>query len=589
MKLYKNLSLAGLKSIINEKTFIIIASLIVGIFSGLAAVVLKNTVRYIHTITHELPQNLTAMAIKFFLPMFGIVLSVLFVNIFLKGKFSRGLSNIIYSIVKRASDLPVHKTYTHMITSAFTVGLGGSAGLEAPIVVTGAAIGSNVAKKLQLNIQIRTLLLACGSAAGISAIFNSPIAGVIFAFEVLLPDLSIPYFIPLLISSAASAVVSKFLYSGQLFFLVTGGWQMNAIPFYIMLGIFCGFVSIYMIRTTIYIENYLHKFKNSYKKAILGGLVLCALIFILPPLFGEGYDTISGLLVLNYKTLFENGLYSKLGQNEFLILGIIFLSVFVKVIATSLTMGSGGNGGIIAPSLLVGALAGFFLARVMTLLHIANLNHVNFLAVGMAGILSGVIHAPLTGIFLIAEITGGYVLIVPLMIVTALSYFISRHFQGESVYTSVLAKQGIHFRSNKEKVLAHQFNLTEIIEPNIKIVRPTDSLRKLIEIISNSRQNIYPVINENNRIAGIINLDDIREILLNSELYDIVLAYEIMNKDFLTVNINEPFDIVIKIFEENKMYSLPVVENGEYAGLINKSEAFNKYAALLLNEHDNIL
>jgi CIC family chloride channel protein len=589
VKLHKNLSLAGLKNILNEKTFIIIASLVVGILSGLASVVLKSSVHYIHRITHELPQNLLAMTIKFFLPMIGIVLSVLFVNVFLKGKISKGLSNIIYSIIKRASDLPVSKTWTHMVTSAFTVGFGGSAGLEAPIVVTGAAIGSNVAKKLQLNIQIRTLLLACGAAAGISAIFNSPIAGVIFAFEVLLPDLSIPYFIPLLISSASSAVVSKFLYSGQLFFLVTEGWQMNAIPFYILLGIFCGFVSVYMIRMTLYIEGYLHKQKKSYRKAILGGLALCALIFILPPLFGEGYDTISGLLVLNYKTLVENGLYSKFGSNELLILSIVFLSVFAKVIATSLTIGSGGNGGIIAPSLIVGALAGFFLARLMTVLHIADLNHVNFLAVGMAGILSGVIHAPLTGIFLIAEITGGYVLIVPLMIVTALSYFISRHFQGYSVYTSTLAEQGIHFRSNKDRALSHNFKLTEIVEPNIKIVRPTFSLRKIIEIISNSRQNIYPVVDENNRLVGIINLDDIREILLNSELYDIVLAYEIMNKDFFKVSVEEEFDKVIKIFEENRMYSLPVEDGGEYIGLINKSEAFNKYALLLLEEHDNIL
>jgi CIC family chloride channel protein len=431
--------------------------------------------------------------------------------------------------------------------------------------------------------------LACGSAAGISAIFNSPIAGVIFAFEVLLPDLSIPYFIPLLISSATSAVISKFLYSGQLFVLVTEGWVIEALPFYVVLGLFCGFVSVYTIRTTLYIEHFFNRQKSYYLKAILGGLVLCVMIFLLPPLFGEGYETISNLLVMNYKNLFENGLYNQFGQNDIMVLGIVFISIFAKVVATAVTLGSGGNGGIIAPSLLIGALSGFFLAHLMGVLNIAQLNHVNFLAVGMAGVLAGVIHAPLTGIFLIAEITGGYVLIVPLMIVTALSYFISRHFQNNSIYTSSLAEQGINFRSNKDKALSSQITLSEMIEPNTKIVRPNQSLRKLIEIISNSRQNVYPVVDGKNKLVGIVNLDDIREILLNSEIYDVILVYEIMNKNFFKVDVNEKFENVIKIFEENRLYSLPVIQNGEFLGLINKSEAINKYASLLLKETDNIL
>ncbi|MEW5844388.1 MAG: chloride channel protein [Bacteroidota bacterium] len=582
--------LPGIKNkIINEKTFIIIASLVVGILSGLASVVLKNTVRFFHTITQDMPQNLPSEILKFFLPLIGILLSVFFVRAFLKGKITPGLSNIIYSIVRRASDLPAKKTYSHLITSAFTVGFGGSVGLEAPIVVTGAAIGSNVAKKFKLNYQVRTLLLACGSAAGISSIFNSPIAGVIFAFEVLLPDLSIPYFIPLLISSATAAVLSKFLYSGQLFFLVTVGWKFSAIPYYILLGILCGFISLYMIRTTLYIERYFHHEKRVYLKAILGGLVLCALIFVLPPLFGEGYNTVTELLVLNYHSLFANGVYSNFGTNDVLVLLIVFLSILIKPIATSVTLGSGGNGGIIAPSLITGALVGFFMAHLTGLLHIAQLNHVNFIAVGMAGILSGVIHAPLTGIFLIAEITGGYVLIVPLMIVSAISYFISRHFQTYSVYTSALAEQGIHFRSTKDKSTVHQLKILDIVESNIKIVEPNFTLRKLISIISNSKQNIYPVVDSGNKLLGIINLDDVREILLNSEIYDVILVYEIMKKDFITVDAEEDFETMIKIFEENRMYSLPVVQNDEYVGIINKAEAFNKYASVLLEETDSII
>lgn len=577
------------KKIINEKTFIIITSLIVGILSGLASVILKSAVHFFHTVANDMPQNLYTAIIKFFLPLIGIILSVLFVQIFLKGKITPGLSNIIYTIVRRASDLPVKKTYTHMITSAFTVGFGGSVGLEAPIVVTGAAIGSNVAKKFKLNYQIRTLLLACGAAAGISSIFNSPIAGVIFAFEVLLPDLSIPYFIPLLISSASAAVLSKALYSGQLFFLVTEGWKVSALPYYVLLGIFCGAISVYMIRLTLYIERYFHHEKRVYRKALLGGLVLCALIFVLPPLFGEGYNTVTELLVLNYHSLFTNGVYSNFGTNDILVLLIVFLSIFVKPIATAVTLGSGGNGGTIAPALIIGALAGFFMSHLINVLHITQLSHVNFLAVGMAGVLSGVIHAPLTGIFLIAEITGGYVLIVPLMIVSALSYFISRHFYPYSVYTSALADMGIHFRSTKDKSMIHQLKISDIVESNIKIVEPNFTLRKLIAIISNSKQNIYPVVDGNGKLVGIINLDDVREFMLNTEIYDVVLVYEIMKKDFITVDFEENFEKVIKVFEENRMYSLPVVQNDEYVGLINKAEAFNKYASVLLEETDNII
>jgi chloride channel protein, CIC family len=589
LKFLKRSPLHISKNIVNEKTFIIIASLVVGVLSGLAAVLLKTSVNFIHKFTHSLPQNFSIIAINFFLPMLGIVLAVLFVNIFLKGKITKGLSNIIFVIIKRASDLPFVKTYSHLITSALTVGFGGSAGLEAPIVVTGAAIGSNIAKKLQTNVQVRTLLLSCGSAAGISAIFNSPIAGVIFAFEVLLPDLSIPYFIPLLISSATSAVISKFLYSGQLFVLVTEGWVIEALPFYVVLGLFCGFISIYTIRTSVYVEHLFQRQKNSYLKAIAGGLALCVMIFLLPPLFGEGYETISNLLVMNYKNLFENGLYDQFGQNDIMVLGIVFISIFAKVIATSITLGSGGNGGIIAPSLLIGALSGFFLAHLMGVLNIAHLNHVNFLAVGMAGVLAGVIHAPLTGIFLIAEITGGYVLIVPLMIVTALSYFISRRFQKNSIYTCTLADQGIHFRSNKDKALTSHVTLEELIEPNTQIVKPTQSLRKLIEIISNSKQDIYPVVDGENKLVGVIYLDDIREILLNSEIYDVLLVYEIMEKNFFKVDINEKFENMIKLFEQNRLYSLSVTRNGEYLGIINKSEAFSKYANLLLEETDNVI
>ena len=382
-----------------------------------------------------------------------------------------------------------------------------------------------------------------------------------------------------------AAVVSRFLYSGQIFYLVTEGWQLNAIPFYIILGILCGVISLYNIKVTFFIEEYFEKFKKKYSKILIGGGILCLLVFLLPSLYGEGYIAVKYLLAGQYyKILPARFITDFIDPN----LALIIISVFIivtKVIATSVTLSSGGNGGIIAPSLFTGAFTGFLLAHLMGYLGIANLSHPNFIVVGMAGILSGILHAPLTGIFLGAEVTGGYKLIVPLMIVTALSYFISRYFHPESIYTAPLVKRGIKFRSEKEKYFVRQIIVKEIIEKNFIVLHPQVTLREIMQNIVHSKRNLFPVVDDNDTLLGIITLDDIREIMLNADVYDVILAYEIMNTNFHSIDINADLNTALEKFEENNVWNLAVTENGKYRGFISKSNIFNKYLSSWATQH----
>ena len=589
LKLILREVLTFLRQRVEFKTFIILSSIIVGIASGLAAVLLKNIV---HFFQQEPTKFLNEIGFDYFLlftPLLGIILSVAVVQLFFNGKMTTGLSNVIYTILRKSSDIPRRDLLSHIFTSGITIGLGGSAGLEAPIVVTGAALGSNAAKEVRFNYQTRTLLLACGSAAGISAIFNSPIAGVIFAFEVLLPEFSIASFIPLLIASASSAVLSKFLYSGQLFYLVTKTWQLESIPYYIILGILCGLVSLYIIKITHFTDNKFNRFSNKILKAFVGGFILCVLIFLIPPLYGEGYNSIMDLLSGNYETIINNNLLLKILDKDIAIILFAVLIVLFKVIATALTINSGGNGGIIAPSLFTGAFTGFLLANLMKYFGIIDLNHPNFIAVGMAGILSGVLHAPLTGIFLIVEVTGGYNLIVPLMIVSALSFFISRYFHPHSIYTASLAKKGIEFRSEKEKYFIQQIDIVELVETDFIKISPNMTIGNLMKNIAATKRNIFPVVDENEKLLGVITLNDIREVMMNSEVYNVLLAYEIMNPNFYSIELNSDINKILDIFEDQQIWNVAVTQKGKYLGFISKSNLFNKYiSALSENEKEKI-
>lgn len=569
---------------ISNKNFLVISSILVGLVAGLAAVLLKVFVHYIQISLQESESAQNRNLLFFIFPLIGILLTVLYVQIFRNGKLGRGISNILLSISKKQSQVAPDKMHSHIVSSGITVGFGGSAGLEAPIVVTGSAIGSNIAKLLKLKTNERTLLLASGAAAGISAVFNSPIAGVIFAMEVLLAEFTIPAFIPLLIASATAAVVSNVLYSEKLFFLITKGWNVEALPFYIMLGLVTGMLSVYITRTTLKVEGLLNKWNEPYKKAITGGIVLGIMIFFFPPLYGEGYITIKQLLDGNYEKVLANSFIYDYVGHDWAILGFVGVIILIKIIATSITIGSGGNGGIFAPSLFTGALIGFFFSYGVNITGLSLLTIPNFIVVGMAGVLSGVVHAPLTAIFLIAEVTGGYALFVPLMIVSALSYFIARYLEPYTVYTKKLALKGYLPGGNKDKVVLNQMKLKKLIETDFTIIEKNMSLGELVEVISQSKRNIFPVINEKQEIIGIINLDNIREIMFQQEKYNSEKVENLMTPPSSIIDINTNMQKVMDFFETHKVWNLPVTDNGKYIGFVSKSKIFTEYRSQLIKQ-----
>ncbi len=566
---------------ISNRNFLIIASIIVGCVSALAAVILKMFVHWLHGIPVYFSQLSTNHLWFIYMPLAGVLITVLITKFFFKGHLEKGLGLILFAISRKKAMIDPDKMYSHVITSGITIGLGGSAGLEAPIVITGSAIGSNIAKLLNLGYKERVLLLACGAASGIAAVFNSPIAGVIFAVEVLLTEISIPIFIPLLISTATSIIVSKALYKGQLFYLVTNDWYYNAIPFYILLGGLCGLLSVYMTRTTLKLESFFGKRQNIYVKALVGGSCLGMLIFLFPPLFGEGYDTVKSLLAGSHGDLLNFSIFETFKDNPWIVLIVTMFIIILKVIATSLTTGSGGNGGIFAPSLFTGALTGFGLAFFVNTTGISHLHTGNFIVVGMAGILSGVVHAPLTAIFLIAEITGGYVLFVPLMIVSALSYFISKYFEPYSIYTKRLAQQGHLLTNDKDYNILNLLRLDNLIETDFIPLKSSGTLKSLVDAFSVSSRNVYPVVDNDNNLLGVIYLQNVKKLLLQKELYQQITIMDITDTSVVSIDKNESMELAMNKFEETKLWSLPVTDGKKYIGFVSRSNIFTKYRRLL--------
>src|ERR1035437_1029558 len=570
---------------ISNKNFLIVVSIIVGIVAGLAAILLKTVVHYIQHFLRWILEDEKFNFLLFAFPLIGILLTVYYVQRFRKGKIGRGIPSILISIAKRSSNIERDKTYSHIITSALTVGFGGSVGLEAPIVVTGAAIGSITAKDQKMNYRERTLMLACGVAAGISAIFNSPIAGVLFAVEVILVEFSLPAFVPLLIASATAAVLSNLLYRDQLFFLITKGWHMNAIPLYIILGIVMGLISVYVTRISVFVEGLFKSKKKPYLKAIIGGIVLGVMIFILPPLYGEGYYSVENLLGGHYEKLLANSLFTGFVGNHWFLILIAVIIILVKMVATSVTIGAGGNGGIFAPSLFIGAMSGFVFAHVLNLLGIIELTEANFIVAGMAGALSGVMHAPLTAIFLIAEITGGYVLFVPLMIVSAISFLIARYFEPYSIYMRKLVSKGLHKR-DRDKIVLNKIKLKNMVETDFINVTVENTLGELVDKIAHAKRNIFPVLDEDGHLLGVVLLDSIREIMFHHEKYNTIRVKDLMSHPPCILDVNEEMHDVMKKFDTYNSWNLPVTEGNKYTGFVSKSAIFTKYRHLLIKQSD---
>jgi CIC family chloride channel protein len=474
--------------------------------------------------------------------------------------------------------------YAQIITSSLTVGLGGSAGLESPIVVTGAAFGSNYAQKYKLSYKDRTLLIGCGVAAGIAAAFNAPIAGVLFAVEFLLVDVSISAFTPIMIAAATGALVSEIVLDETILlnFRQQQVFDYHKIPFYILLGIFTGFISIYYTRNFQRTEHFFHKLKlNPYKKAFLGASILAVLIFIFPTLFGEGYESIKVLSDSDPGKLLENTLFSDFRNNPWVLLAFVGCTMMLKVFATGITLGSGGNGGNFAPALFMGSYVGYFFSKFINLTGLTRLPVSNFTLVGMAGILSGLFHAPLTAIFLIAEITGGYSLMLPLMIVASISFAISKRFEKHSMDVKELAQKGHAFTSNKDTNVLATLDTTSIIQTDYLTLSPDENLEKLVDLISHSNQVIFAVVDKDKHLLGIVHFNNIREIIFNTYRVKYTLVKNIMAEPTEIIYPFNSMETVMNKFERSKVAFLPVIKDDKYFGFISKSVALEAYRTKL--------
>lgn len=568
---------------LNKKQFLLIASILVGLSAGLAAVVLKTFVHYIFlAATYDKLSDFRFLYLV--LPVVGLLLTVLISRYLLKNKLTKGLPQVHAAIAKKNSSMPQHLMYDQVLTSSVTVGLGGSTGLEAPIVVTGAAIGANFSRKYRLSIKDRTLLLACGVAGGIGAAFNAPIAGVLFALEVLLLDISITAFIPLIIAAATGALVTKIiLHDGILLtFSLKETFDYTNVPFYAVLGLLAGLASVYHMRTFLKIESLMRRLKAGiYLKVLIGGAFLAALIFIFPSLFGEGYQSIKILADQDPSSLMDNSLFEKFNKNPWVVLAFTAVVMFAKPLATALTLGSGGNGGNFAPSLFVGAYLGYSFSAALNLTGYFHIPVNNFTIVGMAGILAGIYHAPLTAIFLIAEITGGYTLMIPLMLVSSISYAVSKYFEPFAMDIKRSVKKGEALTQDRDKNILFSLKTDEFIEADYPLLYPENQLEDLIEILAQSSRTVFPVINRRKELLGVIWLDNVRSVMFKPELYQQITIGELMTETKQTISPQDPMETVMQIFEATDHIVLPIVENGYYKGFISKSTIFSAYRKAL--------
>lgn len=568
---------------IKEKTFVIILSLIVGIIGGFAALVLKTLIHFISgALTSHL--DITEGNYLFFIyPVVGILITILFVKYVVRDNISHGVTKVLYAISQNKSRLKRHNMYSSLLASSITIGFGGSVGAEGPIVYTGAAIGSNLGSWMRLSPRVLMILVGCGAAAGIAGIFKAPIAGMLFTLEVLMIDLTTVSVMPLLIASITGATIAYVFtgYDVEFFFIQSEPFATSRIPFAILLGIFTGLVSLYFTRVINVMENYFSSLKNQWLKFAAGGAMLSVLVFIFPPLYGEGYGSIVSLLGGNVEGILDGSIFYADRDNMWFILGFIALIILTKVFATSATTGSGGIGGTFAPSLYVGCMAGFFFASLINHLFGLDLSVKNFALMGMCGVMSGVMHAPLMGIFLTAELTGGYELFLPLLIVSTLSYGTIKMFEPYSIYAMRLAQRGELLTHHKDKAVLTLLKINNVIETDFISVRPEMSLKEMVEVISKSNRNLFPVVDESGRLLGVVLLDEIRNIMFRPDLYRRMFVHTFMSMPPASIEVGESMERVMKIFDDTGAWNLPVVEGGRYVGFVSKSKIFNSYRRVL--------
>ncbi len=572
---------------IKEKTFVVILALVVGAVSGLAAVLLKFLIGFIAGILTKHVHISEGNYEYLVFPVVGILLAGLYVRYVIKDDIYHGVTRVLYAIAQRKSRLKPHNMYASLVSSSVTIGFGGSVGAEGPIVFTGAAIGSNLGQFFRLTPQTLMLLVGCGAAAGIAGIFKAPIAGVLFTIEVLLIDLNSRSVVPLIISSVTGATVAYAFtgYNVEFFFSQSEPFFTSRIPFVILLGLFCGFVSLYFNKTIEKMETMFARITNHWVRFAIGAVILSLLIFLFPALYGEGYGAINNLLNGDVKPLFDNSIFYNHHNSVWWAVALVGCLCFTKVFATSATNGGGGVGGTFAPSLYVGCMAGFFFAFLLNSLGVIDpslpLSHKNFALLGMAGVMAGVMHAPLMAIFLTAEMTGGYDLFLPLLIVSVVSYLTSRILLPYGIYSRRLAKRGELLTHHKDKSVLTLLKMDSVIETDFTPVHPEMSLKEMVDVIAKSSRNLFPVINEKGHLLGVVLLDDIRNIMFRPDLYRRIYVERFMSAPPAQIEVGTPMEQVMRTFDETKAWNLPVVEDGKYVGFVSKSKIFNSYRELL--------
>ena len=568
---------------VTEHQLILILSVIAGIISGFAALIIKYTAYFIQDLLLDGFADPFHNYIYLILPAIGILASVLFMHIILKRQVGQGIPLTLFAISQRQGRIHPHNMGSSIITSSLTVGFGGSAGLEGPTIATGAAWGSNIGQKFGLSYRNMILLLACSSAGTMAAIFKAPIAGVVFVLEVLMIDLTIASIIPLLLASLAAAIVS-YLFLGMDVLVpveITTDFVIGEIPYLLLFGIFAGLVSVYFTRAFKWVERIFDTIKGRYTKWITGSICLGLILFMFPAIYGEGYGIINSAIQGDINFLFDTPLLSGLQENIFTILILLAFLISLKVIATGITFQSGGVGGIFAPTLFMGALSGLFFALLLNHFELHTLPIEHFVLAGMGGLIAGVLHAPLTGIFLIAELTGGYELLFPLMITATASFLISRKFDNDSVYTYQLRRRGELFTHDKDQVILSIMDVENLIEKNFSTIHENATLGDLTEVIINSRRDIFPVIDSDKNLKGIIYLNDVRSLMFDEEMYDRITVKELMHVPEGTISIDESMQEVARKFQSMNYYNLPVLEGTKYRGFVSRANVFSAYRKLL--------
>ncbi|MBQ0115818.1 MAG: chloride channel protein [Bacteroidales bacterium] len=571
---------------IDERTFVLILALVVGIASGFAAVLLKYLIHLIASFVESTMQVTHANVQYLVFPALGILLAALYVFYIVKDNIYHGVTRVLYAIALKKSRLKPRNMYASLIASSMTIGFGGSVGAEGPIVFTGSAIGSNLGQAFRLSPHTLMLLVGCGAAAGIAGIFKAPIAGLLFTVEVLMLDLTAGSAVPLIVASVAGATVSYIFtgYNVEFFFSQSEQFMTTRIPYVIVLGAFCGFVSVYFNKVVEIIEHFFKRIKRPQLRYVVGAVMLSLLIFLLPPLYGEGYDAINNLLNGSANELLDNSLFFAYRDNVWFILAFVLFLGAMKAFATSATNGAGGVGGTFAPSLYVGCMAGFFFAYLLNTLGVPDgipLSIKNFALLGMAGVMAGVMHAPLMAIFLTAEMTGGYGLFLPLLIVSVVSYGTCRIFLPYGIYARRLAQRGELLTHQKDQSVLTLMKMDSVIETDFTSVTPDMSLKDMVDVISKSRRNLFPVVADDGMLVGVVQLDDIRNIMFRPDLYRRMFVNRFMAVPPAKIELGMPMEQVMKLFDNTGAWNLPVVDGGKYVGFVSKSKIFNSYRQVL--------